>query len=54
MDSICRDTKPRKQMKKTFRNRVGMWVATRPPRKVPSRMPGVMLRKMSQWTAPRL
>ena len=54
MDSICRDTKPKKQMKNAFRNRVGMWVATRPPRKVPSRMPGVMLRKMSQWTAPRL
>ena len=32
---------------------VGMCVATRPPANVPIRMPGVMLRKMSQCTAPR-
>ena len=32
---------------------VGMCVATKPPTKVPTRMPGVMLRKMSQCTAPR-
>ena len=40
-------------MKNTFRNVVGMCVATRPPQKVPTRMPGVILAKMSQCTAPR-
>ena len=33
---------------------VGKCVASRPPPKVPTRMPGVMALKMSQCTAPRL
>ena len=38
MESIWAETTNRKQMKKIFRNMVGMCVATRPPTKAPTGM----------------